>query len=102
MDSVTESGMSSGRVDNTRVQDAHHSIVHDSRSAETPGSIRSSRRWFERDRRVLPVHHIGADGMGPMHFSPIRSVMVVLKKHMISPVPKYWSIRIIHPISLWK
>ena len=47
---------------------------------------------------MLPMDHIGAGGVRPMHRSPERAIRVVLKKHVVATLVEDGSVRIVHPV----
>ena len=48
----------------------------------------------DRDRQVLPVHHVGADGVSPAHVSPNGAERIVLVEEVI------FALEVDHPVGV--
>ena len=46
---------------------------------------------------MLPMHEVAADGVSPVHVSPLRAVGVILEVEVILPVLIHQSVGIVHP-----
>ena len=49
-------------------------------------------------RQVLPIHHVLADGVSPVHRTPGVSVRVILIEEVIRPLEIDQTVRVIHPL----
>src|SRR5258707_10269314 len=55
-------------------------MVVDGAACEAAISIVPAGRGSERDRQMLPMNHVGANGVGPVHFPPNGGARGVLEK----------------------
>ena len=83
---------------NARVNQVRRIAVEHRTAAEHAITIVSTGRGRKRNRFMLPVDHVRADRMRPMHRSPERTVGVVLKKHVVTILIEDRAIGIVHPI----
>ena len=86
----------------TRVNHGWLSAVENGAAAEDPIAIVAARSRRECDRFMVPVDHVRARSMGPMHRSPERAARVVLEKHVVTSVDEDWAVRVVHPVCGWE
>ena len=51
----------------------------------------------KRDRQLLPLHEIFADGVSPVHISPPPTVRIMLVEKMVFPVVEAQPVRVVQP-----
>ena len=68
------------------------------RTGEAAEGVGAVGRGGEGDGEVLPVEHVGADGVVPAHVSPGGGEGVVLKEHMVAAVVVDGAVGVVHPI----
>ncbi len=73
-------------------------VIVDRASGEAAVSVIPARSRSESNWEMLPMNHVGADGVRPMHVAPDRGVRVVLEKHVVAAVPENGAVGIVHPI----
>ena len=90
-----------GRQRLGRVAEAVSRLARQASLGLTACSIRASEAvqlWRERNRQMLPMNHVLADRMAPMHVRPIRAVRMMLIEQMILAVEIDRPVRIAHPV----
>ena len=68
------------------------------RSAEAAFAVGPAGRGRKRDRLVMPVHHVRADGVSPMHVAPHRRVRIELIEEVVVALPPDGAVGVVHPI----
>ena len=51
---------------------------------------------------MLPVDHVEAGGVGPVHVAPDRGLRVVLVEHVIAAAIEDGTVRVVHPVASGK
>ena len=67
-------------------------IHHSAAGENQPQGIR-----VERNRKMLPMHQIGAHGMAPVHRPPYGAVGIVLVKQVVFAFVKEHAVGVVHP-----
>ena len=67
-------------------------------ASKTSEGIVRTRRRRKRQRLMLPMNHVGAGRMVPVHVAPNGGMRVVLKEHVVLATIKARRARIIHPV----
>ena len=62
-----------------------------------PWSVGASGCGREGYWQALPVDHVGADSVGPVHVSPDGGVRVVLMEHVVLAAPVDGAAGVVHP-----
>jgi hypothetical protein len=96
---VFESGFGiRGRRLYARIDDRGGAVVKDGTSAENSILVGASRSGRERDRFMMPVNHVIAGGVRPVHVAPDGGLRIVLVEHVIAAAIEDGSVGIVHPI----
>src|ERR1700744_1964342 len=67
-------------------------------TAETTILIGTSLRRRQRNGHMLPMHHVRAGCVRPVHITPDSRVWIVLVEHVVATLPENRPVRIIHPV----
>src|ERR1700676_1620025 len=81
-----------------RVDHSWFSMVEHSAPTENAVAVGSIRSRGYGDPFVLPVDHVEAGSMRPIHVAPDWSLRIVLMEHVISPAKEDGAVGIVHPI----
>src|SRR5580704_16104953 len=95
---VTECGAVGGDGFYTGIDDGGGAVVIDGAAGEAAVRVVAAGSWSERDGFVLPVNHVVADGVIPVHVAPDGGVGIVLKEHVVFAAPEDGAVGVIHPV----
>ncbi len=73
-------------------------VVDDGRPAEAAFAVGSAGRGSQRNGLMVPVDHVGADGVAPVHVAPHRGVRIELVEEVVLALPPDGSVGIVHPV----
>src|SRR5579862_673512 len=95
---VAESGAISGDGFNAGVDDGGGSVVVDGTAGEAAVGVVAVGSGSEGYRFVLPVNHVVADGVIPVHVAPNGGVGIVLEEHVVFAAPEDRAVGVVHPV----
>jgi hypothetical protein len=50
----------------------------------------------------MPVHHVRADGVAPVHVAPDGCTRIELIEEVVLSLPTDWAVGVVHPVVRWK
>ena len=68
-------------VDHDAAREDHHALL-----------------FAQRDRQVLPVQHVGADGVAPAHMAPRLAEGIVLVEEVVLALVEDEPVRVVHEV----
>ncbi len=81
------------------VDDGGDPVVEDGRPSEDAFGVGAAGRGGDSDRKALPADHVGRDGVGPVHVSPVGGVGVVLMEHVVLAAVEDGRAGVVHPVA---
>jgi len=98
---VAESGFGDGDRLDAGVEEVRCVVVDDGAAGKAALGVGTAGSGGERYRKALPVHHVGANGVDPVHVSPDGGMRVVLMKHVVLAAPVDGAAGVVHPAAGW-
>jgi hypothetical protein len=98
MMAIAKRGAIGGNGFDSGVNDGGGVVVVDGAAGETAVGIVAAGSRSERDWLVLPVNHVVAHGVIPVHVAPDGGVGIVLEEHVVFAAPKDGAIGVVHPV----
>ena len=80
------------------IDDGWPAVVEDGATAEDPVAIGTAGSGESAIGLVLPVNHVGAGGVRPIHVAPDGGLRIVLVEHVIASAEKDGTVGIVHPV----
>lgn len=73
--------------------------MEDGAAGEAAVGVRATGSGSEGDREMLPVEHVWADGVSPMHVPPDGGIGIVLEEHVVMAVEIDGAVGVVHPVA---
>ena len=96
---VGERGFGWGDGLDAGIDDGRGSVVEDGGAGEAAVGVGTAGGGCEGDGKALPVNHVGAGGVGPVHVAPDGGVRVVLVEHVVLALPIDGTAWVVDPAS---